>query len=343
MMQTRNPVKSVYQAILRSPENLVFEETVLSHPLRSDEIRVETLLTAVSLGTECAAFRGDPPLRPSVAYPRLMGYCNVGSIAEVGHSVKGLSIGDRVFTHFPHQSGFQCGGERVLVTVPQNVADEEASLSYLAQLGLAALQKICFLPGETVAIVGLGPIGLACVGIVRALGGRPVAIGRGEQRLSIARIMGAEHAIDASSIEVADGLVNLPEKIDAVVNTANSWSAWRASLEIARFQTRIAVLGFPGRTEGAPSFNPLDSSRFYEKQLIIAAVGKTGDSESDELSCRLKLNMATVMRMLMDKTLVLSPLVTHRVSWRELGNVYKKVVAGDKSVIGAVIDWRVLQ
>ena len=325
--------------VLRGPGDLIFEELGLHDPLGKNQLRAKTLLTAISMGTEVAAYRGDPPLRPGLAYPRLLGYCNVGVLTDMDCAVEGLSVGDRIYTNAPHQSTFQGCNAEVLAMVPREVSDEEASFAYIAQLGLAALQRVDFQTGETAAVIGLGSVGLACVAVIKALGGKAVAIGRGARKLAVARTLGAECAIDVAEIDNNSALKSLPPRLEVIVNTASSWSAWRVAMRLARFRTRISVLGFPGRTEGPPEFNPFESENFYDKQLVVAGAGMVGNGEGASTNAPLRENTAKIMQMLRDKTLSLSPLVSHRVSWTEIGSVYEKVILGDKSHIGVVVDW----
>jgi threonine dehydrogenase-like Zn-dependent dehydrogenase len=256
--------------------------------------------------------------------------------------VEGFSVGDRIYTNMPHQSAFQVCAKEVLALVPKEVPDKEASFAYIAQLGLAALQKVDFAAGETVAVIGLGPVGLACIAVVKALGGKVIAVGRGEERWSVARMLGAECAIDGTDSDANYSLEGLSSKLEVIVNTANSWSAWRTCLRMARFGTRISVLGFPGREEGPPDFNPFESASFYHKQLVVAGAGMVGNGEGPSTNARLKENMARILQMLRDKTLLLSPLVSHSISWNEIGSIYEKVIRGDKNHIGVVLDWSIL-
>lgn len=110
-------------------------------------------------------------------------------------------------------------------------------------------------------------------------------------------------------------------------------------MRLARFKTRISVLGFPGRTEGPPDFNPFETAAFYDKQLVVASAGMVGNGEGPSTNTTLRKNTARIMRMLRDKTLSLSPLVSHRISWKDIGSMYEKVIQGDKSYVGVVVDW----
>src|SRR5205823_2860880 len=80
-----------------------------------EEVRVRTLCSALSQGTEMLVFRGQvpvglaldlPTLRGSFAFPIKYGYASAGRVVEVGAGVHNLSIGDAVFVHHPHQSTY---------------------------------------------------------------------------------------------------------------------------------------------------------------------------------------------------------------------------------------------
>ncbi len=190
------------------------------------DLFVETDCSAVSLGTETAAYRSAPALRPGKVYPRLMGYCNVGTVRKTGRGVKDIVIGQRVLTHQSHQSAFSCGQDEVLAALSDDIPTDEAAVAYLGQLGLAALQKVRFQKEETVVVVGLGFIGLATVALVTSLGGKAIAVGNDATRLAVAKNLGAVGSFDASDSDLKKKIANLGGTRSVIVTTVNAWSAW---------------------------------------------------------------------------------------------------------------------
>ena len=92
---------------LESPNLVKFIEKDLDEEnLEFGAILCETLVTAISPGTELAAYNGLPPLRPATGYPRLQGYCNVSQVIAKGSQVKSVNIGDRILTFQSHRSHF---------------------------------------------------------------------------------------------------------------------------------------------------------------------------------------------------------------------------------------------
>lgn len=332
------------RAILRGPSQLEFEDIDLNaDDLSEDQIYAETEFSAVSVGTESAAYLGQPPLRPGSPYPRFVGYCNAGKVMRVGREVRGFKVGDRILTHQSHQSAFACRSEDILARVPEFVSTKVASLTYLAHIGLAALQKADLRPGESVAVLGLGAIGLATVNVAAALGAHVVALGNDDYRLKKAAELGARASLRSDDpnlkqqIEAATAGVG----IDLLVTTANSWESWRTALDIPRQQGRIAVLGFPGRSEGPPSFNPFDPFRFHSKQLTVYAAGSVPESHvaPNEIRFTLQRNMKMLLRLVGETRLSLDRLITHCVPWHELRQIYELAGRKDKTMIAAVLDW----
>lgn len=319
-------------ARLLAPRELAFEDTRLDPDhLEDGSVYAETDVSAVSLGTERAAYVGDPPLRPGPVYPRLVGYCNVATVRASATPL--VPVGARVLTHQSHRSAFICPGADVLATVPLELASTEASVAYLAHLGLAALRRASFAPGERVAVIGLGAIGLATVALSRALGSAPLAVGNSLERCALARSMGAAEARAGDDVDDAS--------YDVVVLTANTWSAWQLATRIAARFGRITVLGFPGRSEGAPAFNPFEPRWFYDKQLAILGAGMpvaTGPAPEAEQPALVR-GMQTIVRMMCRNDLALSGLVTDEVPWTDLRGIYERAAAGDKSLVTAVLRW----
>ena len=325
--------KTGKRARLLGPRRLEFEDISLDDDgLAPTEIYATTDVSAISFGTERAAYFGEPPLRPGPTYPRLVGYCNVASVAAVGSAVTNVRAGQRILTHQSHQSAFIVGANEVLITVPPELPSDVASMTYLAALGLSALQRVSFRPEDVVAVIGLGPIGLATVGVAASAGARCYAVGKGDMRLAKARILGACKTIVADNVNEA--------LADIVVVAASSWSAWRTALSVVRARGRIAVLGFPGRGEGPPTFNPLEPAHFYDKQLLVASVGAPASHPTlilDEHTL-LHRNLEWLFSRIECGELRLGELITQRCVWSDLASMYERK---DDSVVGAVLDWAV--
>lgn len=334
------------RARLLAPRELRFEALELDPgALAPHELYAETEYSAVSVGTEKAAYMGMPPLRPGPVYPRLVGYCNAARIVAVGAGVADLVPGDRVLTHQSHQSAFVCAAADVLATIPASLPSRAASVAYIAHLGLTALARAGLRAGESVVVQGLGPIGLATVALARALGaGAVIAVGNAGPRLRKARALGADEALDAATADLPAQVraANGGLFADLVVTSVNAWSAWPATLGMVREFGRIAVLGFPGRGEALPAANPFDPALFYSRQVTIISAGMAGGpgpwGEGDR-PAQLHQNMRRLVALATEGRLPLDALITDEVPWNALGSIYDRAAAGDKEMIVPVLRW----
>lgn len=248
---------------------------VRSEPLPSlgaGDVLCETLITAISPGTELAAYCGLPPLRTGVVYPRLQGYCNVARVLAVGSSVTGVAVGDRILSFRSHRSHFVTPATDVLLRLPAESKVEDAVCTYLFHLGYNAVLRAGVKAGSRVLVIGLGVLGLTSVAMAALAGATVVALSDQPSSQRVARTFGATavHGRD-SSAALREAFAG--ELADVVITTTNSWADWQTALQMAGPLGVIASLGFPGRGEGPATFNPLDSQYFYAKQLRIESVG----------------------------------------------------------------------
>jgi threonine dehydrogenase-like Zn-dependent dehydrogenase len=337
------------QAILYGQGDLRFEERPIETEfLQPGMLHVETEVSALSTGTDLGNYLGNSTYVPGAPdYPRAVGYSNVGVIRKVGNGVKSLRPEQRVFSMKPHQSAFVAQQDELLLPVPQSVSSEEASLSYLTHLGLASLRQARFEPGENVVVIGLGVIGLCTIGLARAMGAKVIGIANSVCRAEAARSVGAHNALLNDDPNLEQKLEDTFGGIgpDIVVLTANQWEAYRLSVSIARYAGRVSVLGFPGRFQSKPDFNPLDPNWFYGKQLTLLGAGFAPqvDCPPEDLRFNLRRNLQYILELMADKSLRLESLITHRLPSIRMKEAYELAKRHDKSLIAAVFDWRIGQ
>lgn len=301
------------------------------------QVLCQTIATALSPGTELAAYRGDPPLRPqAVVYPRLVGYCNVARILDCGAGVPGhLQPGDLVLTTQSHRSGFCVAHQAILAKLPAGLDPVTASVTYLFHLGYAAFLKSGATQGDEAALLGLGTLGLTTAAVF-ANGGVPMTAF-------------SDHLIDPH-LSRAFGLSSVRRKEAAdmagrfnhVIVTTNGWSDWRLALELAAVSGTVTVLGFPGRAQGLPDFNPLDSRFFYDKQLTIKACGYVpsgaGESRRDQPRA-LTYNCQFLLSAIAAGRLPARDLVEGVRPFETLGDIYSAMSQGQRSARTFVLDW----
>jgi threonine dehydrogenase-like Zn-dependent dehydrogenase len=334
------------KALLYGAGDLRLEERELDTAhLEARQIYVETEVTAFSTGTDLGNYLGRSKEVPGAPdYPRGVGYSNVGVVRRTGAGVRHLAPGQRVFSMMPHQSAYIAAEGDVLVPVPDGVSSETASLAYLTHLGLAAMRQARYEIGEDIAVVGLGVIGLCACGLARAMGAKVAAIANSPIRTEAALRVGAHTAW----VDPQDGATPAlfgGAGADIVILTANTWSAYRLSLEIAREGGRVSLLGFPGRGQPPPDFNPLDPRWIYRKQLALFGAGMAPDVECPPSAIRftLRRNLEYILDLMSRGAFHPECVISHAFPANRMVEAYDLARDHAKHLVAAVFDWRTTQ
>lgn len=298
------------------------EERYDSAALEDGQMLCATRYSAISPGTELAAFNGLAPLRPSAApYPRWLGYMNV---AEVLASRGPVPAGALVYSHAAHRSHFVIDAGRVLAQVTLDPCS--ASLAHLYRLAWSGLRRgRGTLPGR-VGIVGLGAIGLCAVQVASLFGCQIVAVSEHASAAALARARGAQVHGRASAQAMPEG-----EGCDLVLVTTNSWRDWDLALSMTRYGAVVSVIGFPGRAGDTPRANPLDSRYFYDRQLSLISAGKAGFAAGD---------LAQILEWIAAGRIDPKALIAAVHPAADLAGAYRALQAGARAPGTVVLDWR---
>ena len=334
-MNTPQPSTAVVARLL-APRQLV----LAAEPLREagpDEVLCETLVSAISPGTELAAYVGLPPLRDGPAYPRLQGYCNIGRVLAAGEHVHHLAPGQRVLSFQSHRSHFVMPADEALLVVPDGIASEAAATTYLFHLGYNAALRADVRAGSRVLVIGLGALGLASVAVAALAGAEVRAISGHEVARQRALRLGAAAAL------TRDAAAGCAAWADVVVTTTNAWADWNLALASAATRGTVAVLGFPGRGESAPDVNPLDSRHFYMRQLRIEAVGHSPERADARGFARFneRDNLAFLIGRIGHGALRWQELVSGTYPGIDLSRAYDDLLARRRDPITYVLRWNV--
>lgn len=331
------------------PRELRFDHEVLVlEGLGQREVAAETLYSAISPGTELAAYEGLTPLRPDRAHSKVVGYCNLARVIETGEWVRRFSPGDLILTLESHRSHFVCNEHEILLRLPARTYSRDelvhAATTYLFHQAYSALLRGDLKPGEYIAVVGLGTLGIATVAVADRFGARVVGLSSRADARQLALEVGA-HAVfeHGPGVDLRDEIAQATSGtgIDIVVLTGSAWEDWRLAVELARPGGKVCVLGFPGRRDPVPPFNPLDPSWFYRKQLSLLSAGYTPDVEIDPRDIRhtIRRNCAYLLELILDGQLPAGEIVSAVEPWDRVGAVYERIVAREPGFRTGVLDW----
>lgn len=256
-----------------------------------DHVRIDVAACGVC-GTDDAIINGGFPGTP---FPLTPGHEIAGTIAEVGEGVLEFAVGDRVAVgwfggHCNHcircrkgdfitcengqvPSLHYPGGYAQSVTAPANACariPDELSFAEAAPMGCAgvttynALRHTSALPGDLVAVLGIGGLGHLGLQFSRAMGFETVAIARGPNKEADACELGAHHYVDSIAGDVGQALQALGGAVVVLATAGNSQAIGQTVGALAP-RGELVVIGV--------SADPLPISPV---QLIQPALSVTG-------------------------------------------------------------------
>ena len=263
--------------------------------------------------------------------PLPLGYCNCGTIVEVGKGIEGFAVGDRVVSNGPHAE-YVCVPKNLCAKVPNNVADEEAAFTVLASIGLQGMRLLNPAFGETIVVSGLGLIGLMSVQMLIANGCKVIGIDFDKNKLVLAQKYGAR-TIDLSAgidpIEAAVAMTN-GVGVDGVLITASAKEdeIVHQSAQMSRKRGRIVLIGVVNLN--------LNRSDFYEKELTFQVSCSYGPGRYDTkyenagqdyplpfVRWTEQRNFEAVLHAMSSGTLKVSELISERIEINQAADAYK--------------------
>jgi 2-desacetyl-2-hydroxyethyl bacteriochlorophyllide A dehydrogenase len=231
----------------------VREETLLSPG--PGQVLVQTLLSAISPGTELLIYRGEAPqdlpadtkiaaLTGNLAFPLKYGYAAVGRVVELGPEVDPHWQGTLVFAFHPHEDLFLAHLDE-LMAVPAGLTPEDAVFLPNLQTATTLVLDARPLIGENVVVFGQGIVGLLLTALLANFPlGRLVTLDRYPNRRQASESLGAHAALDPLQENVLEGISTALAGggQDPMADLAFEISGNPAALDQA-----LAVTGFHGR------------------------------------------------------------------------------------------------
>ena len=254
-----------------------------------------------------------------VTPPQIIGHEMAGIITRMGGEVRGFKEGDRVTvaTSVPCLTcdtcnrgyfnlcdnltgvGFNYGGgfaeysvlpEPVLkannlLKLPDNLSFEYASISEPLACCINGQELSNVQEGDTVVIIGAGPIGCINIAVARVRGAKKVIVcQRSEARLNIARRFGADHYINSGNIDPIKAVTDITNGrgADVVLVAAPSGEAQEQALHMAAKRGRVNLFGGLPRTKPTITF---DSNLVHYKEIFVhGAYGSTAAQHQEALN-----------------------------------------------------------
>ncbi len=202
-----------------------------------DEVTVEMEICGIC-GWDVLAFNGR--FERYHTYPFCAGHEGVGRVVKMGEKVRSVKLGQRVAMHElpigtpggPLMARHALRSERQLAIIPESSLPVSLWVVEPVACVVNGIQYSGILPGDSVAIVGAGYMGLLFAqGLFRSLVGSLTAFDVDERRLALAREFGAVETVNLKNKEVPAGMAG---HFDVVIETAGNADSIKTALAITR-------------------------------------------------------------------------------------------------------------
>jgi threonine dehydrogenase-like Zn-dependent dehydrogenase len=329
----------VRAAVLTGLEQVVLEER--PEPEARPGWVVVTVESASLCGTDVHQYDG----RIDTPFPRVPGHDFAGRVESVGDGVPDELVGRpyAVKPSLPCEDCPDCRAGKLadckkkkliglwsdgcltekvavpqvnLVPRPEGVEAWQASLLEPLAVGLNTVDRLSILLGETVVVLGQGPIGLALTRLCALSGaGRLIVTDAREAPFAVSRAYGASDCLDVTQGDAREAVLDLTGGVgaDIVIETSGFPASSAMVLDLVRKEGKVAHIGW------ANDLPPLPVIPIMAKTLTVFGIGGNGGRGQYERS----------LELVRSGRFDLDPMVTHRFSLDDIAEAFG--VASSKS------------
>lgn len=285
------------QLVVTAPRTLAYRP-VERRELAATEVRLTSVASAISHGTELHLYRGTAPFATHSFDPRLrvfsaagsgadeatpLGYELVGEVVELGSQVDQVAVGDLVHAAVPHADEVVVDLDRPeplgypAQRLPDGMPVDAGLFTALACVALFATHDAAIKVGDRVVVSGLGVIGLLTVQLARLDGATTVlAVDPIAERRSLAMRLGADAALDPDAEPVGAGVKRrlggegIDAGADVVVETSGAATALHEAIASVRVGGTVVSAGF---AQGGAAQLRLGEEWHHNRPQLVSSMG----------------------------------------------------------------------
>ncbi len=337
------------------PQQLEIQE-VEERTLADDEVRLQTLFSGISAGTELTAYRGSNPYlhkrwdgaqrlfvndpETSMRFPIVgFGYEECGEVVEVGAAVTQVEPGDRVYGTWGHRTHHIVPeAYAVTRTLSPEIDPILGIFSQIGAIGLNGILDAAIRVGETVVVFGLGTPGQIIAQLAKRSGAHVIGVEPIELRRTAALELGAvDLALSPAAGNVAEQVRDLTDGrgADVCIEASGAYPALHDAIRAAAYSAKVVTLGFfQGQGEGLYL-----GEEFHHNRINVVCSQIFG--VSPELSYRWDQArlVRTFMQMQAEGVVDLQPIITHVLPFADAAEAFRLCDLEAEKTIQVVLDF----
>lgn len=337
-----------------APHQVVFDHEDEA-PLKPDEVRLRTLYSGISAGTELTYYRGTNPYihrrwdlsrrlflpddESSLSYPIPgVGYEEVGEVIEVGAEVSGVAIGARVFGAWGHRTHHVVSAEYARDRLMPDGHDTVLGIySHIGSIAINGIHdsRICI--GDTVAVFGLGVLGQIVAQLARKSGARVIGVDIHESRLKLAEQLGTPTTLNAANGSAAEAIKDLTggRGADVCIEVTGATAALNEAIRAVAYSARVVSMGFfQGEARGLYLGDEFHHNRI---NVVCSQISGVDPAISNRWN-RLRLAQAAIS-LQADGVMDLKPLISHTSAFEQAPALFAALDEAPQDVMQAVMSF----
>jgi len=281
--------------------------------------------------------------------PMPMGYSAVGKVVACGRGVTEVEKGDIVaMAGQAYHSEVNRVNKNLIIKIPNEITDyRQGALCALGGIALQGIHQAKVVPGENVAVIGLGLLGHITARILNAYGCDVIAYDINDKSLAGTRLKAFVYSNDENAADITKSLTK-GRGVDKVIITAaaNSNAPMDLAAAIARDRAIICMIGVTQMN--------IDRRPYYEKELTFTIARSYGpgryDSNYEEKGVDYPIghvrftegrNMEEFIRLIAGKRADFTDLITHEIEFEKADTAYEIITTNknNENYIGVLLKY----
>ncbi|HVA85524.1 MAG TPA: zinc-binding alcohol dehydrogenase [Candidatus Saccharimonadales bacterium] len=326
-----------------------------------NDILVRTTLSQISAGTEMNDVRKRrlaPASERGQFEDQGLGYTTAGVVERVGANVTSFKPGDRVLGQGNHGSFFVVPWDQATVDagnvnspyldhVPDGLEDVEVVFATLGDVALHAIRHGKIQLGESVAVHGLGQIGLLALQLAKLSGAHPiVGVDPDAERRKMARTLGASHTVDPTATDAVAEIhraTTIPfafrdepahglepgSGANVQIHTTARLEPLNLMFQAAADRGRIVLAGTPSAWPERGPRADIAVDEFLRREVSLVGSYETGMTRPHPYwPWSRARNRAVILDLIARRRLDVKPMVSHIVPASDAPKMYDMMMAG---------------
>lgn len=325
--------------------------------LKTNEVRLQTLFSGISAGTELTHYRGtnvylhkkwndakrlfqSDTKTTSKTYPVYgSGYEECGKVIEIGDAVYRVKIGDVIYGTWQHRTHHVVSEDYAASRIlPANLDPILGIFSQMTAIAYNGILDAAIRLGETVAIFGLGVPGQICSQMAKKSGARVIGIDMLEKRLKLALDNGwIDIAISGKNGNVAEKIKELTKEkgADVAIELSGAYSALHEAIRSVAYSAKVIALGF--YQGGGQSL--FLGEEFHHNRVNVVSSQISGITSELSYRWNIERMVHRGIELQSEGVLNLKPLITHILPFTQVAEAYAMLDRQDEEVMQIVLDF----